>query len=176
MSPRDASIMAVICRFVDMNDEEVDDLLDKLEDQSQRNVALAIAGQVDPKELTEDELAAVAEYKKVNAEKTTRLKREEIKARRNGDLTSMAKNLLNLFEQGKITQNMLLIYGVQGEIPVRHPAGPELTHDQRVARLRDRMGQRLGEDWEEKVGTVPSWLRYRREWCVTGVRWYKDGF
>lgn len=178
MSPTDASIIAIICKFTSMERTEINLLLDKLEDQSNRKIGLALSGLISDAELSENEMSTVIEIRSSNSEKIARLRREEISSRRQGNISPMARNLLNLFDQGKISQNMLLIYGVQGEIPDRHPViARSLTKTEKSVILRKRMQHRFGDDWEQKIGHfIPPWLRLHKEKTIKPVDWSKDGF
>lgn len=178
ISPKDASIIAIICKFPDLSEEEIQNLVSNLENPANANVCLALANRLEDSELTAEELAKVEEFRASNQERTERVRREEIEARRREQVTPLARNLLKLHEQGKVTTNMLLLYGVQGDIPERHPVlHRDLSQEEKAEIIRERFRQRFGENWERTIGhLVPKWLRHRKEWSITTVDWSKDGF
>lgn len=155
ISANDRSIIAVICKYHDISDSELELLLSKLAPQAKK-LMLAALGRLDRQDLTEEELITVNEIIHWQIETTRRTRDDEIKARRANKETRLAVKMKDLHTRGKISDEVLMLYGISGPLPERRPP-QELTEEEKQM-LRNRITDRLGIHWTERVEHVPAWL------------------
>jgi hypothetical protein len=171
LSPNDTSIVHAVCHYTDMQLNERERLFSNLEDQNLRTVCLAVIGELDIEALQEPERSAANALARDCAARTERIRQQQVKARRENVITPFAEKLNRLYRQGKVPEKMLLIYGVSGEIPYRHPIeNRNLTYEEKVSILQQRMERRFGVRWRERFVELPHWLGGER------TDWVNEGF
>lgn len=83
-------------------------------------------------------------------------------------------DVIRMYERGQISDEALLLYGLSGELPERN-AIKEMTPRQRVALWSERLDDRLGNNWRERLHrrgfSLPTFLK-----MVEAHNWLKEGF
>lgn len=161
-----------VCHYTDLTPVERNELFSNLDDTNLKNICLAAIGELDIEALQEpDRSAALALGRECKA-RIERIRQQQVKARRENVQTPLAEKLTRLHRQGKIPEKMLIIYGVSGTIPYRHPVeNRNLTQEEKVAVLQQRMERRFGVRWRERFHELPSWLGgndFRTDWKTEG--------
>lgn len=172
MSPNDTSIVMAICHYPELTSEERDKLFANLNDSNLKNICLAAIGELDIEVLQEpDRSAAIALSREYKA-RIERIRQQQVKARRENVITPLAEKLTRLHRQGKVPEKMLIIYGVSGTIPYRHPVeNRNLTPEEKIDVLQQRMERRFGVRWRERFTELPPWLGgndFRTDWIHEG--------
>jgi hypothetical protein len=182
ISPLDASIIAVICKYPDMSDEELHRYMDRLENPANKNLCLALLGRINPDTLDENAQQELEEIKGWHLSGVLRRRNEQINARHNNRETQMSQKMISMRERGLISEETLILYGISGPIPERHPTRDrEYTHEEKLAELHGRMERRFGIRWRERFSRLPAWLAIEDpSWFsqhnLGKVNWMKEGF
>jgi hypothetical protein len=86
--------------------------------------------------------------------------------------------MVQLHERGAISNEMMLLYGVSGDMPERE-AYLAMTPAEKEALWSDRMEQRLGPNWRERFRqrqfSLPTFLQKGVARYFTH-NWLKEGF
>jgi len=182
ISPKDASVIAVICKYPDMSDEDLHRYMDLLENPANKKLVLALLGRINPDTLDENAQQELEEIKGWHLAGVLRRRNEQINARYQNRETRMAQKMLSMRERGVISEETLILYGISGPIPERHPTRDrEYTHEEKLAELHGRMERRFGIRWRERFSRLPEWLAIEdpswfRKHDLGKVNWMKDGF
>ena len=84
-------------------------------------------------------------------------------------------DVIRMHERGQISDEALLLYGISGDLPEIHVLR-DMTPRQRVAMWSERLDDRLGDDWRERLHrrgfTLPTFLRIVEQ----THNWLKEGF
>jgi hypothetical protein len=94
-----------------------------------------------------------------------RIRNEQRNARYKSNETSMAARLKKLNQEGKISDQALLLYGISGNLPERDMYA-NWDADEREKYWQDRYLSRMGTCWKETI------VRQGPE----KVAWAKEGF
>lgn len=87
--------------------------------------------------------------------------------------TRVARRLNQLHDQGVIATEVLLLFGISGDLPEFDPqTGCYYTLQHRQSILRERMEKRFGKHWQRRFPNAPIWLREAPE----EPDWIEDGF
>jgi hypothetical protein len=162
----------LILAYPDMQVTERDQLFTQLHDTSLKNICLVALGELDIEVLDEPDRSCAIELAREAKARIERIRQQQIKARRENVMTPLAEKLTRLHRQGKVPEKMLIIYGVSGTIPFRHPVeNRNLTYEEKVAVLQQRMERRFGVRWRERFHELPEWLGGGEK-----TNWVNEGF
>lgn len=99
-----------------------------------------------------------------------RMKNEEIAARRQERETRRGTKLMEMYRKGLIQQEVLILYGISGELPPRESMQTADERESVKQMFRDRMRTRFGSSWEGRLPVF--WISER-----IGLHdWLKEGF
>lgn len=182
MSPNDSSIIAVICKYSNITDDELQIHLGNLEDPQNKKICLALLGRIPQETLDLASQEQVNEIKSWHLTGIVRRRNEQITARYQDRETRMAQKMMSMRDRGIISEEMLILYGISGEVPERHPTRDrEYTQEEKVIELQNRMERRFGIRWRERFSQLPPWLAIEdpswfRSYGLGQVDWIKEGF
>lgn len=148
MNALDNSVVAAICHIPDLTDEEIGELVSKIEDPQTKTACRAISGQVNVEELTEDQVRLVLDIQEKRLSKIRRVRDEQIALRRKGLTSSLGQRMIDKYERGEISYETLLVYGVSGTLPDRKVLA-DMTDRERQDWWDTRMTMRFGVTWRE---------------------------
>lgn len=172
MSPNDTSIIHAVCIYPDMSRAERDQLFSNLDDPNLKNICLAAIGELDIEVLQEPDRTCAINLGLECKARIERIRQQQWKARRENVMTPLAEKLTRLHRQGKVPEKMLIIYGVSGTVPYRHPVeNRNLTYEEKVVILQQRMERRFGVRWRERFHELPDWLGGSEK-----TNWVNEGF
>lgn len=156
ISTKDMTVIGAICQYKNLSTEEQDTFLNNLEDQRYRPVCSVILGRQSKESLSEQELQVLEEIEEWKKNRIKRIHSEQQAARYkqqadpNLPPTRMARNLLKMRERGLVNDEMLLMYGISGDLPERH-IYTAMTPEQRREFFHSRMESRFGPNWRRFV-------------------------
>jgi hypothetical protein len=140
--------------------------------QHKKNICLVAIGDLDIEVLDEPDRSCAIESAREAKTRIKRIRQKQIKSRRENVMTPLAKKLTWLHRQGKVPEKMLIIYGVSGTIPYRHSVeNRNLTYEEKVVILQQRMERRFGVRWRERFHEIPEWLGSGEK-----TNWVNEGF
>jgi hypothetical protein len=162
MSPKDSSTIAVICAYPDIDDNELNMLLESLETEKSKRICRSIVRNEPILPEDEDDTHRLRCWRN---NKQMRIRNEQRNARYKSNETSMAARLKKLNQEGKISDQALLLYGISGNLPERDMYA-NWDADEREKYWQDRYLSRMGTCWKETI------VRQGPE----KVAWAKEGF
>lgn len=172
--------MTLLSRFPDMPKEEAKSYIRSVEHPEHVRVAMAIVGIMEPEELEMDEKAIYDEFH----DWATRRREREFEARRvytrrhrRRDMQA-ALRLARLRTEAQISDELLLLYGISGELPSQEQY-LNFTDEEKYLFWDDRMQVRFGPGWRNAFPdvTLPVFLRQRSFWIAKEKNeWIKAGF
>lgn len=173
-SPNDTTILAMLSRYPDMSPEEADGYISKIEHVENVAVCHAVLGRIDRTELNEDARQTFDEFQRWSRSRTRRTREEQWTSRERRRETKLALKMNALFERGVITESVLMMYGISGDLPDRERY-MLLSPEEKEAMWAERMEMRLGPNWRSRIthSAVPADF-HRRE--ITKTNWLKEGF
>ena len=173
ISTNDTTILAMLSRFPNMPSAEADIYISKLEHEDNKPLCLAVLGRLPPEELDEDARRTYMEFQRWSGDRTRRTRNEQVHARENNQSTRLAEKLKRLHAEGKIPEEMLLLYGISGPLPERSTYSA-LTEAEKQAMWEERMERNLGRNWRRRFSTLPTLLKHAVE--KTRHNWKLEGF
>ena len=81
--------------------------------------------------------------------------------------------MIELHEQGLISDQVMMLYGISGDMPDRD-FYKGLTTEEKRELWADRMEERLGENWRRRFENLPPLLQERIERITHN--WLTEGF
>jgi len=172
ISTRDMSVVAAICKYPDLSEEEKDALLNNVEDQRYIPICSVILGRQERSSLSEIELQVLAEIESWSNYRTMRINAEQRAARYRGEPTQMAKNLIRMRDRGQISEKTLIMYGISGDLPDR-AIYHALSQEEKRNLWENRLASRFGTSWRSCFTTVPSIFNYEEQ---VSEQWLTEGF
>lgn len=170
-SINDTTILAMLSRYPGLTDEEADEHIAKIEHQENVPICHAVVGRVRPDELLPTARRTYEEFKRWSMSRTRRFKAEQLTARQQNRRTREAISLTKLHERGMVSDEFMLMYGIQGELPERQTYFA-LSEEEKLAIWEGRMEERFGPNWRRRFHNLPAFLRQSE-----GVHnWIKEGF
>lgn len=151
MSPNDLSILASLSQLPPATAAAADALVARLDDPRHAAVARTLAGGMDEALLSEAEAELFRQVRVRSAERIQRVRDEQEAARRRREETRLAQTLKRLHASGAISDEMLLLYGVSGDLPDLQTY-QSLTPGERRRLWSDRIASKLGPDWPSRLG------------------------
>lgn len=173
ISANDTSILAALSRYPDIGREEADRHIARIEHEENVPVCLAVLGRLDPEELTEDARQVYHEFQRWSQDRTQRTYNEQITARQNNQETRLGQRMNELHQQGIISDEVLLLYGISGRLPERH-VYQGMSRAERRRMWVERLERRFGRDWETHLRLrLPEMFRNPED---RQVNWIREGF
>ena len=175
LSTNDNTIMWAICQYPDLKFKEKEQMVAKIENPRIQKIAKALAGLIPLDELTTQERERLVSWETCRNRKQTRIRNEQHQARRNSnEPTRTAQRLLEMRDRGQASEEMLILYGISGDLPVRTTYNQMTKNEQRRI-WEERMRNRYGVTWREHFRTLPSIFEDDvREEIID--EWMKEGF
>lgn len=175
LSPNDKSIIGAICHYPDMKVEEKQKLINKLNNHDLIKITEALAGIKNMSELNAEERSQLIELETWRDDKRTRIKNEQIEARRrSNEPNAFAKKLIEMKNRGLISDDYLFLYGVSGSLPVRSTYA-QMTQEERKQIWETRMVNRYGIRWRSYFNSVPVIFEDSSD-LMLDDEWIKEGF
>lgn len=78
---------------------------------------------------------------------------------------------MKLYQQGAISTEFLIIYGISGELP-EEEVYLSLSSEEKQALWEDRMDKSFGPDWKRHIKNLPAIFQELQD----NHNWLKDGF
>jgi hypothetical protein len=177
LNPNDRSIIGAICHFPDMKVEEKQEMINKLQDRSLTRIVETLAGLKNMNELEPEERNQLVEIETWRDSKRTRIKNEQIDARRRSNQpNAFASKLLAMRSRGQISEEYLFLYGVSGDLPVSSTYA-QMTLQEKKQIWEDRMVNKYGFSWRSYFNVLPSVFE---DGCIDSAldndEWVKEGF
>lgn len=138
----DNAILAILSQYPNMDVEDANLYIGKIEDDRYAMVAKVIVGQIDISELDEQAGYIYSEIKFWYTRKQEQIQAEQRTARRRGQKTPLAKKMLAAYEQGRIPIEMLMLYGISGDLPQLETYS-DMNQEEREVYWRSRISGRV---------------------------------
>ena len=164
----------MLTRYPDFTDNEIDTHLSNVQDDGNRNICKAIVGRISPEELTEEDREIYNDAIRWSDERTNRFRNEQHAARRRERPTHEASRLMDLNQKGLVSDETMLMYGIQGDLPEWNHYYT-LSPEEKRAIFEDRMEDRFGENWRDHLGHLPFFNK-TRTWSESTFEWKVEGF
>jgi hypothetical protein len=169
----------MISRYPDMPAEEADGYISKIENEENVPICHAILGRVEPNALENDAQLTCSEFQRWAEDRTERTRNEQWNSRRRRKETSLAIQLNRLHQQGRVSDEMLLLYGISGELPDRSRY-MTMSLEEKQAMWRERMESRYGPNWEQRfprnMPRRPVDFEARETVSPARIEWGVEGF
>lgn len=176
-STNDTTILAMFCQHPNIPETEINCHIDKLEHSENINIGKALLGIVAVDSLTENQKTTYLEIKRWSANRICRIRNEQILSRRKNQANKLKEKMIDLYEQGKISNEMMMLYAISGPLPdvlEYRSLRPEQKEDFWTSRIEQRLGDvpQNKVNWRELRGNMKEWLKFED----TKVDWKKEGF
>ena len=173
VSANDTSILAMLSRYPDMQNEEADRHIERIEHEENVPVCLAVVGRMSPDDLDDDSRQVYNEFKRWSEDRTQRIHSEQLHARRENNETRMSQRMKDLHQRGIISDQVLLLYGISGPLPERQNY-QGMSRDERRRVWVERLERRFGRNWDTNFRAhMPEMFR---EPGFRHVNWLREGF
>ena len=170
----DTTILSVLSRYPNIPADEADEYIAKIEHEENVPLCHAVIGRIEPEELDDDTRRTFDEFTRWSLDRTRRFRNEQIEDRYRRKENRTAIRMTQLHEQGRISDDMMMLYGISGDLPERH-VYIELSEEEKEALFGERMERRFGLDWRRRFSNLPTFLR-RRMFVQEKHNWLKEGF
>lgn len=176
-SLNDTTILALLSRYPNMPAKEADGYISKIEHEENILLCKAVLGRIPEEELDEDSLKTYREFQRWSTNRTRRTRNEQWSARRRSKETQLTLRMNQLYQKGLITDEVLLMYGISGDMPEIHMY-MSLTSEEKERVWSERMEDRYGPNWATDFRrlniVVPVFVHGIYE--INCVNWQKEGF
>jgi hypothetical protein len=172
ISTNDTTILAMLSRYPNISTEEQDEYISKIENEENVPLCLAVVGRVSREDLSVPAKRTFDEFTRWSMDRTNRTRNEQISDRLRMKQNRTAIRMAQLHQKGIISDQVMLLYGISGELPERQVYA-RLTEREKLAIWEERMGNRFGPDWRTHISTLPSMFREDRH---SGHNWLQEGF
>jgi len=178
ISTNDTTILAMLSRYPAIPIEEADEYISQIEHEENVPICHAVIGRIPPEELNEEARTVYDEFNQWSVDRTRRFRNEQWGGRRSHRENRTAIRMTQLHEKGIISNDVMLLYGISGDMPERG-AYMAMSPEEKEAVWAERMERRLGPNWRE---------RFRQRQCRLPVflqkgmakypthDWLKEGF
>jgi hypothetical protein len=172
VSTNDTTILAVLSRYPGMPAHEADEYISKIEQQENVPVCQAVIGRINKEDLDESSLRTFQEFQRWSNDRTRRVRNEEVFSRLRKKETRTALAMNRLHQKGLISDSVLLMYGISGDLP-EMGVYSTLSAEEKNALWQERMERRLGPNWSNRFH---SDIPLPRIMSCESVNWRKEGF
>lgn len=172
ISTNDTTILAMLSRYPDMPVPEQDECISKIEHKENVPICLAIMGRVTREELTSSARLTFDEFSRWSMDRTQRTRNEQMSDRHRNRQNRIAIRMAQLHQQGKISDQVMLLYGISGDLPERKFYA-KLSDNEKLALWEERMELKLGPSWRRHINNLPTMFREVEQ---SGHNWLQEGF
>ncbi len=167
----------MLSRYPDMSTEEADSYISKIENGENIPVCHAILGRIHKSQLDQDARDTYEEFVLWSQRRTRRIREEQWNSRRRQKETQLSLKMNQLHQRGIVSDEILLLYGISGELPERNMY-MELSQEEKQSIWEERMESRFGPNWRNRFDrrNVGQPLFSTRKFEYNKVNWTKDGF
>lgn len=173
ISTNDTTILAMLSRYPDISVTEQDEYISKIEHEENVPVCLAIMGRVTREELTPSARLTFDEFSRWSMDRTRRTRNEQMTDRYRNRENRTAIRMAQLHQQGKISDQVMMLYGISGDLPERRVYA-RLSDNEKLALWEERMELRLGPSWRRHIHNLPSMFQERQQTEIHN--WRQEGF
>ena len=172
----DTTILAMLSRYPDIPRAEADEYINQIEHEENIPLCHAVIGRIEPEELDDDARQTYNEFTRWSSDRTRSFRNEQTNARYRRKENRTGIRMAQLHQQGRISDEMMLLYGLSGDLPDR-PSYISLNEEEKEALFSERMERRFGPNWRDRFDDLPRFLR-RRTWIEDpqSHNWLKEGF
>lgn len=177
ISTNDTTILAMLSRYPDMSVQEADSYIAKIENEENIPICHAVLGRIHKSELQEDARRTYEEFNLWSQRRTRRVREEQWTTRRRQKETSLALKMNQLHQRGIVSDEILLLYGISGDLPEREMY-IELNSDEKQALWEERMESRFGPNWRNMFArrNIGQPLFSHRKFEYKKTNWLTEGF
>ena len=175
ISTNDTTIMAMLSRYPNIPEEEADEYISHIEHEENIPLCHAVIGRIRPDQLDDDTRRTYDEFTRWSLDRTRRFRNEQINARQRRRENRTAIRMTQLHEQGAISDEMMLLYGMSGDLPERTQY-LNLSDEEKQALWEQKMERRLGMNWRRRFDELPNFLSKKRFFGRCFHNWLKEGF
>lgn len=140
-SANDTSILALLSRYPSMPANEADQHIARIEYEENVPICLAVLGRISPETLNPDVQQVCHEFIRWSQDRTRRFRNEIIANRYLQREDRIANRLQTMYEEGRISEELLILYGISGDLPELH-VYHALTDEEKAALWESRMERR----------------------------------
>ena len=169
----DTTILSVLSRHPNIPADEADEYIAKIEHEENVPLCHAVIGRIEPEELNENARRTFDEFMRWSTDRTRRFRNEQVDDRYRRKANRTAIRMTQLHQRGLISDEMMLLYGISGELPERR-VYIELSEGEKEAFFDERMERRFGPDWRRRFSNLPTFLQ--RRMFTQKHNWLKEGF
>lgn len=188
ISTNDTTILSMLSRYPDMPEDEADGYISKIEHEENIEICYAVIGRTSREQLTAGAKNIFDEFYNWSHVRTQRIRDEQLTARRRQQETRLALRMNELHKQGVISDELMIIYGISGDLP-DYKTYVEMTQEEKQSVWEEKMENRLGLNWRQRfpnmisqnTRTAPrqmnSFFRInRKKIAYNKINWLKEGF
>lgn len=172
ISINDSTILAMLSRYPDLPPREIDEHVENIENEENVAVCHAVVGRLDPSDLSPSARRTYEEFHRWSLDRTRRFRSEQISARQRSQETREAIRLTQLHQRGVISDQFMLMYGIQGELPEMN-VYYNLSDEEKLAIWSERMEHRFGPNWQRRFRHLPAFMK---EIEPLSHNWRLEGF
>lgn len=162
----------MLSRYPDIPIDEQDEYISKIEHEENVPICLAIMGRLDKENLTPSARITFEEFSRWSMNRTRRTYNEQISDRYRNKQNRTAIRMAQLHQQGKISDQVMLLYGISGDLPERRVYA-RLTEREKRTLWEDRMEMRFGPNWRNHVNNLPPMFQEQQ---FEIHNWRQEGF
>lgn len=177
ISANDTTILAMLSRYPDMPSEEADGYIARVQDANNVPICHAVLGRIDSSDLDEESRKVYFEFSHWATDRTRRMREEELSARRRQKETRRSLRMKQLHEQGIISDEVLLLYGISGEMPSPEVYA-EMSREERLEIFQSRIENKFGPQWQRQLPFIFRKMPFltRIGYEPFKVDWIREGF
>lgn len=174
ISTNDTSILTMLSRYPDLTVAEQNLHISRIEHEENIPLCHAVTGRISRDDLSPESQITFDEFSRWSKDRTERIQRDQRTARYNNRRNRTAERLKELHAKGIVSDEVLLLYGISGDLPERN-VYVRMTREEKVALWEQRMRDRYGPDWhwQDHLSFVPRWWR---ETVQEDDNWLEEGF
>lgn len=155
ISTNDTTILAMLSRYPDISVAEQDEYISKIQYEENIPICLAVVGRISKEELTPSARGVFDEFSRWSVNRTRMFKNEQVSDRYRMKENRTAIRMAQLHQQGKISDQVMMLYGISGDLPERIVYA-QLTETEKRELWEERMVSRLGPQWRRHVSNLPA--------------------
>ena len=154
-STNDTTILAMLSRYPDISVAEQDEYISKIEHEGNIPICLAVVGRISKEELNPSARDVFEQFSMWSADRTRRARNEQISDRHRMKQNRTAIRMTQLHQQGKISDQVMLLYGISGDLPERETY-EQLDETEKRTLWEERISRRLGSQWRSRINNLPA--------------------
>jgi hypothetical protein len=160
-SAKDETRIMMICKYHDLQPEMQEEIINNCDSEDTKIICKVLVGQIPLLNVSEHMQKEINDIYEKHSLQIFNTRNVEIKNRRNNTESSFAKTMLKRYQKGLISHSMLMLYGISGTLPDRHPLlNRSYTPEEKMNILETRLQNRFGVNWREVLkNNNDSWLK-----------------